>query len=86
MGRRLIRAGTVMATAFIGAFTGAGVASANDGAVQSDLADVSGVSLAEVQASDNTVLANSVARALAEAGDDTFFTQFYNAPPPKLTH
>jgi FXSXX-COOH protein len=75
--RKRVRAGTVVAAAFIGAFTGAGVASASGETVESELADVSGVSLAEVRASDSAVLASSVERALAEAGEATFYTQFY---------
>lgn len=85
MGKRMIRAGTIAAAAFVSAFTGAGVASADAGTVGSDLADVSSTDLAQVRAESNSVLANSVARAIAEAGSESgIFGGFNSAPPMNI--
>ncbi|GAA3753127.1 hypothetical protein GCM10022225_42320 [Plantactinospora mayteni] len=82
MNRRVVRAATIASTAFVAAFAGGGVASADAGTVQSDLADVSAVNLGEVRAAENSVLANSIARAIAETGtSEDKFAKFSNAPP-----
>ncbi|MEO3928680.1 hypothetical protein ABGB07_33190 [Micromonosporaceae bacterium B7E4] len=83
MGRRLIRIATAAAAGVMGAFTGVGAATAAP--VQTELADLSNVSLAEAKTTDNSVLANSLRRAVAETGDDSgLFAGFSAAPPAAL--
>lgn len=80
MGKQHIRIATAAAVGVMGAFTGVGAASAAP--VQTELADLSKVSLSEVKTTDNSVLANSLRRVVEEAGDDVgLFAGFQSAGP-----
>jgi FXSXX-COOH protein len=82
MGRRGMRAAAAVSGAVLAAMTSGGVASADTGVVESELADVSTVSLSAVRTDETTVLANSIARALAETGSGNgTFALFQSAPP-----
>jgi FXSXX-COOH protein len=85
MGKQLVRVAAAAAGAFMAAFTGASVLSANGDAVQSDLADLSQVSLSEVRTTDNSVLSNSIRRVAAETGvGDGLFSGWNSAAPAAL--